>query len=551
MFSLSPEELEVAKRCIAKVAKKRVVAAACVYGSKAAGYARPDSDIDLLVVLDEYPLAIRYAYVRDEGIEISLLVVSKKALEADAKNGALGEFVSGRFLHIYEPIVNLSLLQAIERRYKRRVILEELQGMIDSTSLLGTEILFPLEYVLFSKIKQRISRYPNATYSYYRTYAHSPSSAQNLQFALRGYRDALDEILLAGPELFSRRDSLLQISDKAIFVDKGRVRLKLTKRLQQVGSYFVHTYAGRQVLHHMVKEAESKIKRRINESIELPDNMESPRKSYWSLAEGSLIVDSKDWLEELAKRRGLEKSRIAHRRRLGNVNSRTMLYVLTHSQGNYQIVVKELARTKSIKWAALSLWTSPVKRFKVGPLFRLGTEYKGTRFIRRLGLDTPPIEAIVLDENLLVTGFIEGRTMSEVVKGCTKGKDEFNKLRVAGNQMAKVHNAGASFGNIKPKNVIVNGDRLFFTDLEQFSFSPVDQVWDLAQFMCWDLKGTRDGAAASKVVREFLQGYRDGLKDPSNIALLAKSRRYIESFFPVLSPSVAWAIKNEIRQAAG
>lgn len=142
MFSLSPKELEVAKRCIAKVAKKRVVAAACVYGSKAAGYARPDSDIDLLVVLDEYPLAIRYAYIRDEGIEVSLLVVSKKALEADAKNGALGEFVSGRLLHIYEAIVNLSLLQAIERGYKRRVILEELQGMIDSTSLLGTEIFF-------------------------------------------------------------------------------------------------------------------------------------------------------------------------------------------------------------------------------------------------------------------------------------------------------------------------------------------------------------------------------------------------------------------------
>lgn len=551
MFSLTQRELEIAKRCIDKVARKRKVAAACVYGSKAAGYARPDSDIDLLVVLDGYPLAIRYAYLREDGIEVSLLIVSKRALEADAKKGALGEFVSGRLLHIHEPIVNPSLLQSIERRYKKRVILEELQGMIDATSLLGTEILFPLEYVVFSKIKQRISRYPNATYSYYRTYVHSPSAAQNLQFALRGYRDALAETLVEGKDLFSRSDGLLQISDKAILVDKGKVRLRLTKRLQQVGSYLVHTYAGREVMHLMVREAESKIRRRIHETIELPDYMESPGRTYWSLAEGSLIVDSKDWLDELATRRGYVKSRIAHRRRLGNVNSRTMLHVITHSQGDYRIVVKELARTKSIKWAALSLWTSPVKRFKVGPLFRLGTEYKGIRFIRRIGLDTPSIEAVVLNERLLVTSYVEGKTMSEVIKGCIKGKDEFDLLRAAGNQIAKMHNAGASFGNIKPKNIIVSGNRLFFTDMEQFSFSPIDQVWDLAQFISWDLKGTRDGEAATKVVREFLQGYIGGSKGRENISRLAKSRRYIESFYPVLSPSVARAIKNEILQAVG
>jgi tRNA A-37 threonylcarbamoyl transferase component Bud32/predicted nucleotidyltransferase len=551
MFSLTQRELEIAKRCIDKVARKHKVAAACVYGSKAAGYARPDSDIDLLVVLDGYPLTIRYAYLREEGLEVSLLIVSKRALEADARNGALGEFVSGRLLHIYEPIVNPSLLQSIERKYKKRVILEELQAVIDSTSLLGTEILFPLEYVVFSKIRQRISRYPNATYSYYRTYFHSPSAGQNLQFALRGYCDALAEILVDGRELFSRSDDLLQISDRAIFVEKGKVRIKLTKRLQQVGSYIVHTYAGREVMHLMVKEAESKIRRRINESIQLPDNMESPARAYWSLPEGSLIVESRDWLEELAARRGYVKSRIAHRRRLGNVNSRTMLYTITHSQGDYQIVVKELARTKSIKWAALSLWTSPVKRFKVGPLFRLGTEYRGIRYIRRLGLNAPTIEAVVLNERLLVTGYIAGRTMSDVIRSCIKGKDESDLLRTTGDQVAKMHNSGASFGNIKPKNVILSGSRMFFTDMEQFSFSSTDQVWDLAQFICWGLKGTRDSKAATRVVRELLQGYIDGSKDRANISALAKSRRYVESFFPVLSPSVARAIKNEIRQAAG
>jgi tRNA A-37 threonylcarbamoyl transferase component Bud32 len=214
-------------------------------------------------------------------------------------------------------------------------------------------------------------------------------------------------------------------------------------------------------------------------------------------------------------------------------------------------VVKELAKSKSIKWAALSLWTSPVKRFKVGPLFRLGTEYKGLRFVRRQGLDTPEIEAVVLDERLLVTSFVEGRTMSEVIKGCLKGKDDLGLLRQVGSQIAKLHNAGASFGNIKPKNVIVSGDRLVFTDMEQFVLDPADQVWDLAQFVSWDLKGTRNSLAAGRIVHEFFSGYMQTAKDATTLLKLSKSRRYFESFFPILSPSVARAIKDELRQAVG
>ena len=551
MFSLTESELEAAKKCVAKVSNRYQVVAACVYGSKAAGYARPNSDIDLLVVLEGYPFAIKYSYMKEGTSDISLLIISKKSLEADARRASLGEFAVGRLLHVYEPIVNGEFLHSIEREYKKRVILEELQDLVDSTSLFATEILFPLEYVVFSRIKKRISRYPNATYSYYRTYARSPSSAMNLHAALRAYREALDEILLVDSELFSRRDALLQISDKAIFIDKGKVQLKLASRLQQVSAYLVHTYAGREVMHLMVKEAESKIKRRVNEPVDLPDNMAAPRKAYWRLEEGELIVGSDDWLDELATKRGIGRFSVAHKRRLGNMNSRTMLYVLRHTGGDYKVVVKGLAKTKSMKWAALSLWTSPVKRFKVGPLFRLATEYKGIRFLRGLGIATPKIEAIVLDEKLLVTSFIEGRTMADVIKKNLSGVAELDLLRNAGSQIAKIHNAGASFGNIKPKDIIVNGTRLFFSDTEQFLFSPKDQVWDLAQFICWDLKGTRSVEPARTIVTQFLQGYSEHSNRLENVSQLAKSRRYVESFFPLLSPTIAQAIKDEARRIAG
>ena len=64
----------------------------------------------------------------------------------------------------------------------------------------------------------------------------------------------------------------------------------------------------------------------------------------------------------------------------------------------------------------MSLWTSPVKTFKVDPLFRLGTEYKALRYLRSLGINTPTIKSVVLGKNLLITEYIEGKTLADVIR---------------------------------------------------------------------------------------------------------------------------------------
>ncbi len=536
MSSVSPQELEVIKKCIVRVAKGRAVVAACLYGSRVAGYSRPDSDVDLLVVLENYPYVVKYVYFSESGMKVSALAVDSNALERDAKSAFLGEFVVGRLLHVYEPIANAEFFASVERAYKRRVILEEVQDIVGSTGVLSTEIIFPLEFVAFSKIRRRMSLYPGAAYSYYSTYT---VDKHNLEFALEGYRRALADIVAEDRKLLAaRQDSLLQISDKRVFVESGRTRLKLTKRLQEFSSYFVHTYAGRKIMYLMVSEAESKIKRR-SKSMELPDFMACPRRAYWRLPEGRLMVDSRDWLDDL----GYSATR---KRRLGNVNSRTMLYVLNDER---KIAVKEFAKSKAVKWAALSLWTAPVKRFRVDPLFRLGSEYKAIRYIRSLGLRTPAIEAVVLDRKILVTQFIEGETLAGVIKDCIMGRGDAGMLREGGAQIAKIHGTGSSLGNVKPKNIIVSGGDLYLTDVEQFVFQAGDPAWDLAQFISWGVKGTSNGGVAAAITKEFLQGYVD-VAGSGNVARLAKSRRYIESFYPVLAPSVAHAIKKEIKEIA-
>ncbi len=95
--------------------------------------------------------------------------------------------------------------------------------------------------------------------------------------------------------------------------------------------------------------------------------------------------------------------------------------------------------------------------------------------------------------------------------------------------------------------MIASGNDLYFTDVEQFVFRDGDPAWDLAQFISWSLKGTRNSEVAAKVAREFLQGYA-AVAGQATIARLAKSRRYIESFYPVLAPAVARAIKREIKE---
>jgi predicted nucleotidyltransferase len=232
--------------------------ATCIYGSRVAGYNRPDSDIDLLIVLENYPYVVKYTYFRESSTKISALAVDREALLRDAQSAFLGEFVVGRLLHVYEPIANAEFLAMIEQTYKRRVILEEVRDILVSTGVLGTEIIFPLEFVAFSKIKRRMSLYAGAAYSYYKTYT---TSKHNIEFALEGYHRAVADIIAEDSEIFAaRQDGLLQISDKRIFIEKGQTRLKLTKRLREFSSYLVHTYAGRKIIHFAVHEAESKIR---------------------------------------------------------------------------------------------------------------------------------------------------------------------------------------------------------------------------------------------------------------------------------------------------
>ena len=155
MSSYSTEQLKIIGNCINKIAKNNSIVGVCIYGSKVAGYSRPNSDFDIIVVLENYSFIVKYVYLEESEIEISALVVDRESLEKDARSAFLGDFVIGRLLHIYDAIVNPEFFKRIETIYKKRVIIEEIFDIVRSANILSTEISFPLDFIMFSKIKKR------------------------------------------------------------------------------------------------------------------------------------------------------------------------------------------------------------------------------------------------------------------------------------------------------------------------------------------------------------------------------------------------------------
>jgi tRNA A-37 threonylcarbamoyl transferase component Bud32 len=385
-------------------------------------------------------------------------------------------------------------------------------------------------------------------------------------------------------------DFVLQIGKKRLVLNKQRernfTRLKLAKKLQIFSSYVIHAYAGRRVFHYTIREAESKIKRYRSKPICMPGFMVSPREYYWKLDEGLVISGrNRKWLDLVAKSSGLVRYAISKKIRLGDINSRTVCYTLQDTSvlgHSISIVAKKFATLKGAKWAALNFWSFSVgshfkHSFKVDPLFRLGNEYKALRYLRNeIGLNTPAVLAINFERRILVTSFVEGQSMSQIIKDSLKkrstaGIENIFWIRTAGKNVAIIHSTQSALGNIKPNNIIINNvgginSRIFFTDLEQFSFNNTgyssDPIWDIIQFLCWSLKRTNNIPIAKEIVREFLSGYFScsqlstrnmetmTMKEYLRQQLFRKSLDYLEQFRPLISTYIAQSIHEEINKLA-
>ena len=542
---LSPDEslklLEVAEKVVGDNGKVVSVAA---YGSKVAGYGRPDSDYDIMVVAKKFKGRIRYEYVGSP-VTASALVVEESLLESDAMKAYLGEFVSGRLLNVYEPILNPEVFRKAELESKKRVLAEEILELGSEQGEFAQDLLIPLEYFLFDKLHKRALIYPPALYSYVKTYT-CPSGNENKAFTLEGFAQAALSLQSSGVlkvEADGRGRPHVRILGEGLRSTAFASLLSLFNLTSRgVRQYAVHGYAGRVGFGVFKDEALSKVKR-MQEKVDPPLELEEPKRLI-GLKEGFVIPKAEQMVEKLATLSGF----IAYTRKekpLGEVYSTAKLVTLRGATGNEaKFVFKYFADIRAVKWAILNVWSRPAK-FSTSPQARMHREYYASLALRSWGVATPAVIGAVLDDKVLVKEFIEGERFSDIVQGILTGKsDGTQTVERYGAAMGDVHKAGFSLGDSKATNVIVKGDRgLYFTDLEQ-AVEGGDQAWDIASFLYYQAKLSLKEAGMKKVADAFLKGYRRA-NGTENI-VKAKSPKYVAPFRPLSAPQVMKVVKESI-----
>ncbi len=376
------------------------------YGSKVAGYAKPDSDYDLIVVAKKFRGGIKYQYVH-EPVTAAALVVEAELLEKDAVRAYLGEFVSGRLLNVYEPLLNGDLIKSAEVESKKRVLAEEILEIASVQGEFSHGLIIPLEYFLFNKLHKRAIVYPPALYSYIKTYT-CPSGEENKAFTLEGFAEAAISLEKSGVLRFEPRAGapVIRILGEGLRSRAfGSVLSLFNLTTRGVRQYAVHGYAGRVGINVFKDEALSKVKR-MQEKSDPPTELEEP-KLLIGLAEGFAVPKTEMMLERLASIAGMAEY-TKREKNLGEIYSTAKLLTLRGEDGKEaRFVLKHFADIRSVKWTLLNFW-SHSRKFSTSPQARMHREYSATLALRAKDVRAPAILGAVLDDKVLCEGVRRG-----------------------------------------------------------------------------------------------------------------------------------------------
>jgi tRNA A-37 threonylcarbamoyl transferase component Bud32/predicted nucleotidyltransferase len=536
---LRPEEKEELISLARNLVKDEVTSVTA-YGSKVAGYARPDSDYDLIISAPKFQGRVRYKYV-DTPVEASALIVRDDLFQSDAKKATLGEFVAGRLLNVHQPLLNEKFVREAEVESKKRIIAESLYEISSQYGEFAQDLTIPLDYFLFDKLHKRALIYPPALYSYIKTYT-CESASENRASTLEGFDRAAR--LLAEQGFLEVDDGSVKIASEKL---RGRAfarqlaLLNLTTR--GVRQYAVHGYAGRVGLSVVKDEALSKAKR-MQQKLEPPPEMLHP-KSLLRLDEGFVVGRTSELIQRLAEDNGFEKYN-HETKSLGEVYSTARIVTITGTrQARY--VFKHFADIRSVKWAFLNIW-APGMKFSMSPQARMHREYDAGIKLRAAGVKTPRVIGAAVDDKVLAKEFVEGRPLSLFVEKMVKdGRSDSTQVRMFGRGLGTIHRAGLALGDAKAENIIVTSDGLYFTDLEQ-TVENGDPAWDIAEFLYYagKLSLREDGIRA--VANAFLDGYRES--NGGEVVAKAKASKYLTPFRPFVTPQNLKAIKESLDQHA-
>jgi len=536
---LTDEEKAIVLGAATDAAKGRKILAVAAYGSKVAGYSRPDSDFDLIVVVDKLRPRAKYVYGDLEGKEYSALLVDEEALTKDASEASLGEFVAGRLLNIYQPLEGAELLENVEDILKHRVVLEAIEELLDRYDAFAQQMLIPPSFFLFGKLKKRAFVYPPVIYSYAKTYG-GHLKEENVASSLVGFERVIKELV---EEDFMRREGkycvLTSEAGRMIKAPLFAEPLRLAER--GIKQYIAHGFAGMVGANTALKELTSKIGR--SRAVErLPTELEEP-KSTILLPHGRLVFSS-DWIKEAIAELKISSPYHYRTESMGDFFSAATLYTVYHPRGETKLVAKKYQDFWSFKWVVANMMTVTAKQFESKPLLRLSREYKGTIAIKRAGALTPRIVLVAPDDKVIVKEFVEGENLEPLTRAAMRGSQTAAaKVQRFAEVLGRIHSMNYCLGDTKPSNVLINEAGVNIVDLEQAEEGG-EQPWDIVEYLYYSAMTADSPEAAVQLARLFKSAY--ATTGPKSNLVSASASKYILPFQILVQPPVAIALRKEL-----
>jgi tRNA A-37 threonylcarbamoyl transferase component Bud32/predicted nucleotidyltransferase len=521
--------------------KKESIVALCAYGSRVAGFAREDSDYNVIVVAKGFEEGVKSTQAVAP-IQASALIVDESVLREEASRSSPREFVVGRFLNIYEPIVGADLFRSVELEYKKRIIAEELIEIQSEYGGLASSLILPYEYFLFDKLHKRASVFPEATYAFASTYT-CVNRKGNLEFTVRGFREAAESLASSG---------VIEITDESVRIVPGEVPTNILSKIvtllspakegttQPTGKGY-DVLAGTGVVGTDVHAGALGRRGAFKSPVEL----DRPKKLL-RLEEGVVFDDASKINEELARMSGFHGAFTFKERKKGEVYTSTQLLEISSQGRRVDYVLKSFPDLKSVKWALLNLWAFTGKKFTMTPFARLQREYEGVKRLRELGIGTHSIVGIALDQKILVTKYVKGAPLSKFVDRVTSGKSTDTKyVEKYAKTLAKLHSAGLVYGDTKADNAFVCQGGISLFDLEQ-AVENGDTAWDLAEFLYFSARSAMKEEGMKLVADSFLASYRK--ENGTRAIAKAKSVRYLVPFQAFLAAGMITVIRDSLEE---
>jgi tRNA A-37 threonylcarbamoyl transferase component Bud32 len=530
-----------------EIAGSRKIAAVSLYGPWVCGYANEKTDINVLLVLNNFTFRLNTFFESVNGFAVSILTVNRPDFERDVKKGWFGEFVAEKVTVPYEPLMNKEYLRSREVEVKKRIVSELLENLISEFPESSHEFLIKKEYFMYEIMMRRARLFPPLTYSFLNM-SRRNLRRKNVEAMMRGYLKALDE--LAKEKLVFHSDGYIKITRNHIATVKRRrsrlpfflrsvQRLAMLHILSVYSKTIISLFQDQRIFmeHH----------RKVNAN-GLVSRLEDPKKyvllptpmGHVPLSDRSDIVDvARKIIED-----GESKMRIEN---IGGVLNDVYLLTLTKNDEEQRFVVKRFRDWSNFKWLSLALWSLGTTAFAVLGQSRLEREYAINTFLHSEGFPVPQILYVSPQKRLLFKEYIEGEKLVEVIKRFISSKSSENILlvREVGRKIGEAHRLGVSLGDCKPENFVAKNGQIFFLDLEQAARDG-DKTWDIAEFLYYSghyCPTISSSNAAAIIAKNFIEGYLEAGGKMETVKKAA-SPRYTKVFSVFTPPHIILAMSN-------